>query len=199
MATRIGTRLPLIIFPVSSTMQNSRSPGTPRSVSMTRRRSSIASALTGATWIQATRAFTPPLSVRARAGSPHSVHAHARVRHASRTPRSARARAADRVYVRGDAVVALPPPDALGPAHRPRMGRRAPSRAGEERAASAVGRSAHRRPRTGLRRWRATVGIDVKQKTLLATLPDLGEAPELRGITAWINSPPLTLAQLRGT
>ena len=31
------------------------------------------------------------------------------------------------------------------------------------------------------------------------TLPDLGEAPELRGITAWLNSPPLRLAQLRGT
>ena len=32
-----------------------------------------------------------------------------------------------------------------------------------------------------------------------AALPDLGAAPELRGITAWINSEPLTLASLRGT
>lgn len=31
-----------------------------------------------------------------------------------------------------------------------------------------------------------------------ASLPDLGAAPELRGITEWINSPPLTLAGLRG-
>ncbi len=30
-------------------------------------------------------------------------------------------------------------------------------------------------------------------------LRDHGEAPELRGITEWINSPPLTLAALRGT
>ena len=30
-------------------------------------------------------------------------------------------------------------------------------------------------------------------------LSDLGEAPELRGITAWINTPPLTLDGLRGT
>ncbi|HZC31721.1 MAG TPA: redoxin family protein [Candidatus Bathyarchaeia archaeon] len=30
------------------------------------------------------------------------------------------------------------------------------------------------------------------------TLEDLGPAPELTGITAWINSPPTTLAQLRG-
>ena len=29
-------------------------------------------------------------------------------------------------------------------------------------------------------------------------LDDLGEAPELAGITAWINSPPLTMASLRG-
>jgi cytochrome c biogenesis protein CcdA/thiol-disulfide isomerase/thioredoxin len=29
-------------------------------------------------------------------------------------------------------------------------------------------------------------------------LKDLGAAPELRGITAWINSPPLTMASLRG-
>ena len=29
-------------------------------------------------------------------------------------------------------------------------------------------------------------------------LPDLGPAPELRGISAWINSEPLTLADLRG-
>ena len=29
-------------------------------------------------------------------------------------------------------------------------------------------------------------------------LPDLGEAPELRGISEWINSPPLTLRALRG-
>ncbi len=29
-------------------------------------------------------------------------------------------------------------------------------------------------------------------------LEDLGLAPELRGITAWINSPPLTMATLRG-
>jgi thiol-disulfide isomerase/thioredoxin len=29
-------------------------------------------------------------------------------------------------------------------------------------------------------------------------LPDLGEAPELRGITEWINSEPLTLHALRG-
>src|SRR5438105_11886381 len=66
MATSMGMRLPFIIFPVSSTMQNSRSPGTPRSVSVTRSRSSIASALTGATWIQATRAYTSPLSVHTR-------------------------------------------------------------------------------------------------------------------------------------
>jgi thiol-disulfide isomerase/thioredoxin len=29
-------------------------------------------------------------------------------------------------------------------------------------------------------------------------LEDLGPAPELQGITAWINSPPLTIASLRG-
>lgn len=32
-----------------------------------------------------------------------------------------------------------------------------------------------------------------------AALPDLGPAPELRGITNWINSEPLTLRQLRGS
>lgn len=31
------------------------------------------------------------------------------------------------------------------------------------------------------------------------TLPDLGVAPELRGITAWINSEPTSLAALRGS
>ena len=31
-----------------------------------------------------------------------------------------------------------------------------------------------------------------------APLEDLGPAPELTGITAWINSPPTTLAELRG-
>ena len=35
--------------------------------------------------------------------------------------------------------------------------------------------------------------------TAKTTLPDLGAAPELRGITEWINSPPLTLKALRGT
>ena len=32
----------------------------------------------------------------------------------------------------------------------------------------------------------------------LTDLPDLGEAPELRGITEWINCEPLTLRALRG-
>ncbi|OLC53717.1 MAG: thioredoxin [Chloroflexi bacterium 13_1_40CM_4_68_4] len=32
-----------------------------------------------------------------------------------------------------------------------------------------------------------------------SALPDLGAAPELRGITEWINSPPLTLKVLRGS
>jgi len=32
-----------------------------------------------------------------------------------------------------------------------------------------------------------------------SALSDLGVAPEMRGITAWINSEPLTLASLRGT
>jgi thiol-disulfide isomerase/thioredoxin len=32
-----------------------------------------------------------------------------------------------------------------------------------------------------------------------AALPDLGAAPELRGITDWINSEPLSLEQLRGS
>ena len=35
--------------------------------------------------------------------------------------------------------------------------------------------------------------------TARTTLPDLGAAPELRGITEWINSPPLTLKALRGS
>ena len=35
--------------------------------------------------------------------------------------------------------------------------------------------------------------------TAKTTLPDLGAAPELRGITEWINSPPLTLKALRGS
>lgn len=30
------------------------------------------------------------------------------------------------------------------------------------------------------------------------TLPDFGEAPEIRGISEWLNSDPLTLAALRG-
>jgi len=32
-----------------------------------------------------------------------------------------------------------------------------------------------------------------------AALPDLGAAPEVRGITEWINSAPLTLRELRGS
>ena len=39
----------------------------------------------------------------------------------------------------------------------------------------------------------------MRQETRAEALPDLGVAPELRGITTWINSPPLTLAALRGT
>ena len=35
--------------------------------------------------------------------------------------------------------------------------------------------------------------------TAKPALPDLGAAPELRGITEWINSPPLTLKELRGS
>jgi len=35
--------------------------------------------------------------------------------------------------------------------------------------------------------------------TARAALPDLGAAPELRGITDWINSEPLSLEQLRGS
>jgi thiol-disulfide isomerase/thioredoxin len=38
--------------------------------------------------------------------------------------------------------------------------------------------------------------VDVVRK---GTLPDLGAAPELRGITEWINGPPFTLASLRGS
>lgn len=36
------------------------------------------------------------------------------------------------------------------------------------------------------------------ERLALAELPDLGEAPELRGISEWINSAPLTLRALRG-
>lgn len=35
-------------------------------------------------------------------------------------------------------------------------------------------------------------------KTQLAVLPDLGEAPEIVGITNWLNSDPLTMEKLRG-
>jgi thiol-disulfide isomerase/thioredoxin len=35
--------------------------------------------------------------------------------------------------------------------------------------------------------------------TAKSALPDLGAAPELRGITEWINSPPLALKDLRGS
>ena len=35
--------------------------------------------------------------------------------------------------------------------------------------------------------------------TAKSVLPDLGAAPELRGITDWINTPPLTLKGLLGT
>ena len=37
-----------------------------------------------------------------------------------------------------------------------------------------------------------------REATTISDLPDLGEAPELRGITEWINSEPLTLRASRG-
>lgn len=46
----------------------------------------------------------------------------------------------------------------------------------------------------------AIAGCDDAARTASqpSTLPDLGTAPEFAGIERWLNSPPLTMAQLRG-